>query len=403
MHRRVVVEQRQEHHHAFDNRRPEARIQLAPAVHVPALDGLELQLARGPRRALRLLHHVGDVARRQEGFEVGLVRVRHVVVVLDVPVPPRHLRAVRLMVGLSNAQDGGRIRQFRLQSTDVAVDLPVLQHVAVHLRERRVAVGDAPQQDHELQQVGVGLLPERFLRLAEQVVQQRGDGVGHGVRVEVVVQRVVADAGVEPDLDVVRLASRALQHGAHLAAEVALHFQDEAADLAVGISAAPAQQLVHVGIHARGRLAGAHGAQHHDAGVEPALGDREPLRRRRTARCGFEVRLAQHQCGRRTRLRLRVRWQCRELRAGHTSIHDDRHQRHDQRRGQERRAEPQRGVAVAQQREHAGRAHIDQAEERVVGDKRVRGQAPHAHRAGHGEGDDASGVHECAKHGVSRW
>ena len=63
------------------------------------------------------------------------------------------------------------------------------------------------------------------LRLAEQVVQQRGDRVRDGVRIQIVVQRVVADAGVQADLEVVVCTARAGQHAAHLAAEVAFHLQ----------------------------------------------------------------------------------------------------------------------------------------------------------------------------------
>ena len=49
------------------------------------------------------------------------------------------------------------------------------------------------------------LLPERFLRSSEQVVEQTANCVGDGVRIEIVVQRVVADTGVEADLEVVPL------------------------------------------------------------------------------------------------------------------------------------------------------------------------------------------------------
>ena len=95
---------------------------------------------------------------------------------------------VEQFVFLAREQDDVRRRGRRgLQPADVAIDQLVVQDVAVHLGERRVAIGEPAQQDHELQQVGVRLLPERLLALAEQVVQQRGDGIGHRVRVEIVV------------------------------------------------------------------------------------------------------------------------------------------------------------------------------------------------------------------------
>ena len=90
--------------------------------------------------------------------------------------------------------DFRRFRQRGLELLDVAFDLRIVEDVAIDLRERRVSVRDSPQQDHEFEQIGVRLLPERLLGPPEQVVQQGGDRVGHRVRIEIVVQRVVADA-----------------------------------------------------------------------------------------------------------------------------------------------------------------------------------------------------------------
>ena len=129
--------------------------------------------------------------------------------------------------------------------------LPSVEDVAIHLRERRVAVRKAPKQDDELEQIGVRLLPERLLRLAEQVVDQRRDGIGDGVGIEIVVERVVADVATEADLGVVRGTSGTREHPVDLLAEVALHFEDEAANLALGIARLPAEELVGVREHAR--------------------------------------------------------------------------------------------------------------------------------------------------------
>ena len=73
----------------------------------------------------------------------------------------------------------------------------------VDIEQGDVVVGDLVQQDDELDEVRVGLLPERFLAFAEEIVQQRRDVVRERVGVEVVVQRVVAVVGVQADLDVV--------------------------------------------------------------------------------------------------------------------------------------------------------------------------------------------------------
>ena len=74
---------------------------------------------------------------------------------------------------------------------------PVLQQgridrAFVDIEQGHVVVQRLVQQDDELDEVGVRLLPERLFALAEQVVQQRGDAVRQRVRVEIVVQRVVA-------------------------------------------------------------------------------------------------------------------------------------------------------------------------------------------------------------------
>ena len=61
----------------------------------------------------------------------------------------------------------------------------------VDVEERHVVVEHLVQQDDELDQVRVGLLPERFLAPAKEVVQETGDAVGQRVGIEVVVERVV--------------------------------------------------------------------------------------------------------------------------------------------------------------------------------------------------------------------
>ena len=207
---------------------------------------------------------------------------------------PTHLQ---LVVRERNHDHFWRLRQRRLQGTDLALDLRVFEDVAVHLRERRVAVDEPPQQDDELEQIGVGLLPEGLLGFAEQVVHQCGDRKGDRVRVEVVVERVVADVAAEPNLRVVRFAPGATEHPSHLLAEVALHFEDEAADLSVRIARSPAEELFGVGIHAGRRLSRADRTDDHHARVEPSLRDREPCRRRCASGCRFKMRLAEHERG----------------------------------------------------------------------------------------------------------
>ena len=57
----------------------------------------------------------------------------------------------------------------------------------VNVEQGHVVVEHLMQQDDELHQVGVGLLPEGFLALAEEVIQQGRDAVGQGVGFQVVV------------------------------------------------------------------------------------------------------------------------------------------------------------------------------------------------------------------------
>ena len=192
VHQRVVVEQRQEHDDALGDRRAQTIVQTTPSVLVPAVDRLQLMPSREPGIAVGF----GDAKRHVLGGEVAIeirvVGMREFLRVLGKPQRPRTLRTVLVVVVRRHDDDFGRLLEHRRQPADVLLDQRRLEDVAIHLRERRVAVGDPAQEDHELQQVGVCLLPERFLRLAEQVVQQRCDGVRDSVRVEIVVQRVVA-------------------------------------------------------------------------------------------------------------------------------------------------------------------------------------------------------------------
>ena len=165
-------------------------------------------------------------------------------------------------------------REAPLAFRDLGAQLVRVDDVLVDLEERDVVVERLMQEDHELDQVRARLLPERLLAAAEEVGHQRGDAVGQRVGVEIVVQRVVAVRRVETDLDVVVAAAVALEDVADVLAEVAFHFQDQAADLARGIVRAVREELLDVRIHAGRGLARADGADDGDAGVQAALGDR---------------------------------------------------------------------------------------------------------------------------------
>ena len=57
----------------------------------------------------------------------------------------------------------GWVVKLGFQRGDVFLDLPVFDDEPIHLGERGVALRDSSQQDHELEEVGVRLLPERLL------------------------------------------------------------------------------------------------------------------------------------------------------------------------------------------------------------------------------------------------
>src|SRR5687767_15905509 len=88
---------------------------------------------------------------------------------------PGVLDAVLAEIACPDDENVRGLGEVGLQAADVPIDLLVVQDVAVDLGERGVAVADASQENDELQQVGVRLLPERLLRSAEQVVQQRSE------------------------------------------------------------------------------------------------------------------------------------------------------------------------------------------------------------------------------------
>ena len=71
--------------------------------------------------------------------------------------------------------------------------------------------------------VSIGLLPERFSALAEELVDEGGDAVGERVGVEQrIVERVPLQRAVEPDLEVVAAAPGVVEYAAHAVAEAAI-------------------------------------------------------------------------------------------------------------------------------------------------------------------------------------
>src|SRR5258708_23686270 len=84
---------------------------------------------------------------------------------------------------------------------------PGADNCAENIDQGDVVVAHAMKQNDVPDEVGVGLLPERLLALAPDRGDDRGDVVGLGIGVKVIVQRVVTDVSVERDLDVVLFSS----------------------------------------------------------------------------------------------------------------------------------------------------------------------------------------------------
>ena len=184
---------------------------------VPAFHSIELVLSIRPSLALRLAYAVRDLLCCEMRFQVRIVGMRHELRPVGEPMAPRQLGAVQAVLG-NGDKDGLRWRRQRLhQASDVLVDLHVLEDVAVYLRECRVADVQASQQDHELDQVRDPAarssfdLPNRLLRSVAMARDR--------IRVQIVVQRVVAGRRCQADFKVVSLAATVPQDLTHLAAE----------------------------------------------------------------------------------------------------------------------------------------------------------------------------------------
>src|SRR5580692_3281657 len=95
------------------------------------------------------------------------------------------------------------------------------------------------------------------------------------MRVEVIVQGVVAVLRIEADFDVIAFPSVALQYVPHFVAEVSLHFQDQSADPLPAVMGLIGDQLFREGVHAATRFAAANRAEDRDAGEESTLGNRK--------------------------------------------------------------------------------------------------------------------------------
>ena len=163
------------------------------------------------------------------------------------------------------------------------VDLPFegvgVDGEPVDISEGDPGIGeDAVEFDDPPHEVGGRLLPEGLLASSEELVQQRGEGVGEAVAVHVGVEGVPLPASAQGDLDVVVLAAVVGEELPDVVAEVALDLEDESRGSLSRVVRLPGEELLCEGAHASAGLSGADGSEDGDAGVEAALGYGEPPR-----------------------------------------------------------------------------------------------------------------------------
>src|SRR5208283_5954710 len=175
-----------------------------------------------------------------------------------------------------------------------------LQHVGtnsafVDIEQGDVVVGDLVEQDDELYEVGVGLLPEGFFASSKQVVDEGGDAVGERIGVEAVVEGVVVVVGIEADFDVVRVASEARKDRTHFFAEIALDLKYETTNAFFRVRRFVGEDLFRIGIEGRTGLAAAYGTEDSDSGEQAPFWDREPVGCCRWLRRSRVVDLAEHE------------------------------------------------------------------------------------------------------------
>ena len=222
------VEHGQEDADAFDDGRPELGVELEPVVAVPAFDGGDALgvLARRPAVVL----DGGRDAEGREGVEEFPVEggpdafaARGLPFVVGEGVRVRPEVAGRDEDGGAGRRAGERVRLL-----DLLVDAVGVDGAVVEVAEGHPLVGErAVEFDQPADEVGVRLLPEGLLALAEELVEQRRDGVGERVAVQGGGKGVPLPAAAEGEFGVVVAPAGVFEHGADVVAEVALDFEHE--------------------------------------------------------------------------------------------------------------------------------------------------------------------------------
>ena len=218
-----------------------------------------------------VLEH-GRVRARLEAGQVGRVRLK-----------AETAKRGQVVACQRRRRDGdprvGHIGRVGLGLLNLLGEQRLVDGAVVHVLQRHPSAGQhAVQLDDPADQIRVGLLPEGFFALTEELIQEGRDRVGERVRIEPGgTQRIPRQPAVKGQLDVVLAPVQLGQHPADVVAKIALHFQDQRRRAPLGIRRLPAEELARERVHTRRRLAGPDRAENRHARIEATLRDRQPF------------------------------------------------------------------------------------------------------------------------------
>ena len=168
---------------------PDFVVEGVPVVDVPAMHGFDAEpdLLRG--RTLEPLSVVRDRVGR-EVLERGRVRARlEAGQVGRVRLKAETAKRGQVVACQRRRRDGdprvGHIGRVGLGLLNLLGEQRLVDGAVVHVAQRHPSAGQhAVQLDDPADEVGVGLLPERFFALAEELIEEGRDRVGERVRIE---------------------------------------------------------------------------------------------------------------------------------------------------------------------------------------------------------------------------
>ena len=256
--------------------------------------------ACSPRRPVVVLDGGRDAEGVQGVEQVFVVGCAGAVVAGGLPLVI--VEAIRVESDRATAYQDVRGRRWsreRVGLFDLLADAFGVDGAVVEVAEGHPLVGERTVEfDEPADEVGVRLLPEGFLALAEELVEEGGDGVGKRVAVHGGRQGVPLPAAAEGEFGVVVLPAGVFEVRPDVVAEVSLDFEDESGGPLLRVRGLPREQLLGEGAHAGGGLAGPDGAEDGDPGIQAPLGEREPGGPPDLARLGGMVDFPDHERGR---------------------------------------------------------------------------------------------------------